>query len=134
MAKDQNLAEEYLDRKIKKEPFNSITTDFKFAFSANDIKEAFNAGRESIVEKISELKWEEINLYRHCGIYLEVCRAHTRLEDFLIRIWSDPRDIELLSNNFLMGGFSKGGFKTVEEAKSYATKVYKERIKEVLEL
>lgn len=95
---------------------------------------AFEAGRKSVIESASKLKWEEINLYRHCGIYLEVCRAHTRLEDFLIRIWSDPRDIELLSNNFLMGGFSKGGFKTVEEAKSYATKVYKERIKEVLEL
>ena len=130
----KNLAEQYSIKEYERLNDSNPVFEDNLCFSIIDIEAAFNAGRESIVEKISELKWEEINLYRHCGIYLEVCRAHTRLEDFLIRIWSDPRDIELLSNNFLMGGFSKGGFKTVEEAKSYATKVYKERIKEVLEL
>lgn len=90
---------------------------------------AFEAGRKSVIENTSKLKWEEIGLYRDCGIYLDVCRANKPLDEFLIRKWYAPKDIELLSNKF-----SKGGFKTVEEAKSYATKVYKERIKEVLEL
>nr|DAS68908.1 MAG TPA: hypothetical protein [Caudoviricetes sp.] len=30
--KQKDLAEEYLRRKIKKEPFNSLTIDFNFAF------------------------------------------------------------------------------------------------------
>lgn len=129
MAKDKNLAEEYLNRKIKEAPFNSLTIDFEFAFSANHLIEAFNAGRESVIENASELKWEEIGLYGYGAIYLDVCKAHTLLEDFLIRESYLPKDIVLLGNNF-----SKGGFKTVEEAKSYATEVHKERIKEVLGL
>lgn len=127
--KQKDLAEEYLKRKIKKEPFNSLTIDFNFAFSANDIEESFNAGRESVIENISELKWKKIGLYGYGAIYLDVCKAHTLLEDFLIRKSYLPKDIILLGNNF-----SKGGFKTVKEAKFYATEVYKERIKEVLEL
>lgn len=130
MKKDKNLVEEYLSRKIKKEPFKSLTTDFNFAFSANDIEEAFNAGRESVVENIPELKWEEIGSYGYGAIYLDVCKARTPLEYFLIRECYMPKEDIILSGN----KFSKGGFKTIEEAKSYATKVYKERIKEVLEL
>ena len=57
--KQKDLAEEYLRRKIKKEPFNSLTTDFNFAFSANNIEEAFNAGRESVVENIPRLLFKE---------------------------------------------------------------------------
>lgn len=90
---------------------------------------AFEAGRKSVIENASKLEWEEIGLYEDCGIYLNVCKANKPLDEFLIREWYAPKDIELLSNKF-----SKGGFKTIEEAKSYATKVYKERIKEVLEL
>ena len=48
----KDLAEEYLDRKVKQAPFKSLTTDFEFAFSANDIKAAFNAGRESVLDDI----------------------------------------------------------------------------------
>ena len=54
----KDLAEEYLDRKVKQAPFKSLTTDFEFAFSANDIKAAFNAGRESVLDDIPDLKWE----------------------------------------------------------------------------
>ena len=57
--KQKDLAEEYLDRKIKQEPFKSLTTDFEFAFSANDIKAAFNAGRESVVENNTRVGVEE---------------------------------------------------------------------------
>ena len=54
----KDLAEEYLDRKIKQEPFKSLTKGFEYAFSADDIKAAFNAGRESVVESLPELKWK----------------------------------------------------------------------------
>lgn len=52
----KDLAKEYLDRKIKQEPFKSLTKGFEYAFSAEDIKAAFNAGRESVVENMPELE------------------------------------------------------------------------------
>ena len=55
----KDLAEEYLDRKVKQEPFKSLTKGFEYAFSVYDIKAAFNAGRESVVESIPELEWVE---------------------------------------------------------------------------
>ncbi len=57
--KQKDLAEEYLDRKIKQEPFKSLTKGFEYAFSVDDIKAAFNAGRESVVENIPDLKWQK---------------------------------------------------------------------------
>lgn len=47
--KHKDLAKEYLDRKIKQEPFKSLTKGFEYAFSVDDIKAAFNAGRDSVV-------------------------------------------------------------------------------------
>lgn len=130
MTKDKNLAaKEYLNRKIKEAPFNSLTIDFEFAFSANDIIKAFNAGRESVIENASELKWEEIGEFGYGGLYIDVCQAHTQFEDFLIRMRYAPKGVVLLSNNF-----SRGDFETVEEAQFYATEIHKERIKEVLGL
>lgn len=130
MAKDKNLAEEYLNRKIKEAPFNSLTIDFEFAFSANHLIEAFNAGRESVIESASELKWEEIMPPRRSnGFYVDICKTHTLLGDFLITKYYLPKDIVLSGDNF-----PKRSFKTIEDAKSYATKVYKERIKEFLGL
>jgi len=59
MKEKKDLAEEYLDRKIKQEPFKSLTKGFEYAFSVDDIKAAFNAGRESVVENMPELKWQK---------------------------------------------------------------------------
>ena len=130
MKKNKDLAEEYaLARLQGRLSGNEVSFNEHFIFTEGDIETAFNDGRESMVGKASELEWEEIGLYEDCGIYLDVCKANKPLDEFLIRKWSAPKDIELLSNKF-----SKGGFKTIEEAKSYATKVYKERIKEVLGL
>lgn len=90
---------------------------------------AFEAGRKSVIENVPELKWEEIGLFGDRGMYVDICRANKPLEEFLIREWNHPKDIELLSNSF-----SKSGFKTIEEAKSYAREMYKNRLKQVLEL
>lgn len=59
--KKKDLAEEYLDRKIKQEPFKSLTKGFEYAFSVDDLKAAFNAGRDSVMESLPELKWREEN-------------------------------------------------------------------------
>lgn len=99
-------------------------------FTFDDIKAAFNAGSESIIEEASKLEWEEIGLYEDCGIYLDVCKADKSLANFSIRKWSTSKDIELLNNGFTI----RGGFKSIEEAKSYSIKVYEERIKKALGL
>lgn len=99
-------------------------------FTFNDIKAAFNAGRESVIENASKLEWKETGRYEDCGIYLNVCKADKPLDNFSIGKWTTDNDIELLRNEFAI----RGGFKNIEEAKSYAVKVYGEKIKQVLGL
>lgn len=128
--KKKDLAEEYA---IKEYECANGDSDLIFednrCFTFDDIKAAFNAGSESVIESASKLEWKEIGFYEDCGIYLEVCKADKPLDNFLIRKWSPSKKIELLSN-----GLGKGYFKSIEEAKSYAVKVYEERIKKVLGL
>ena len=98
-------------------------------FTLDDIKAAFNAGRESVVEKASELEWKDIGVFGEKARYVNVCRAHKPLEEYLIQEWFYPKDVELHSNEFV-----KNGFKTIEEAKTYANEDYKKRIKQALGL
>lgn len=127
----KDLAEEFLT-KARENAMNFKDINFFNGpfFQENDIKAAFNAGRESVIESASKLEWEEIGLYGDCGIYLDVCKADKPLANFSIRKWYSPKDIELLNNDFTI----RGGFKSIEEAKYYAIKVYEERIKEALGL
>ena len=115
----KDLAEEYLDRKIKQEPFKSLTTDFEFAFSANDIKAAFNAGRESVVENMPELKWE-------CEHPYTADEARTPITIF--HIFHNDDGFHLTGY-----GLSKI-FGTLYEAKRFANEDYKKRIKQALGL
>lgn len=98
-------------------------------YQGGDIKAAFNAGRESVVEKASELEWEDIGVYGEKARYINVCRAHKPLEEYLIQEWFYPKNIELHCNDF-----TKNGFKNIEEAKAYAKEAYKRRIKQALGL
>lgn len=99
-------------------------------FTFDDIKAAFNAGRESVIENASKLEWKETGRYEDCGIYLNICKADKPLDNFSIGKWTTNNDIELLRNGFAI----RGGFKNIEEAKSYAVKVYEEKIKKALGL
>lgn len=129
--KKKDLAEEYA---IKEYECANGDSDLIFednrCFTFDDIKAAFNAGSESIIESASKLEWEEVGLYNICGIYLDICKADKPLANFSIRKWSTSKDIELLDNEFTI----RGGFKSIEEAKYYAVKVYEERIKKALGL
>lgn len=91
---------------------------------------AFEAGRQSVIESASKLNWEDVGIYGKYGTYLDVCRVHKPLMDYLIRQWFQPKDIEL----FAFGDSVKNGFKSVEEAKVYADEMYKKEIKKVLGL
>ena len=117
--KQKDLAEEYLDRKIKQEPFKSLTTDFEFAFSANDIKAAFSAGYESVVENIPELEWRKAK-----DDFLE---AYALGAYYLIKL----KHIEFsvaYNYNFI------AKYLSLSEAKQAANEDYKKRIKQALGL
>lgn len=103
--------------------------EYNRCFTFDDIKAAFNAGRESVVEKASELEWEDIGVYDEKARYINVCRAHKPLEEYLIQEWFCSNDVELHCNDFI-----KNGFKTIEEAKQAANEDYKKRIKQALGL
>ena len=120
--KQKDLAEEYLDKKIKQEPFKSLTTDFEFAFSANDIKAAFNAGRESVVENMLKLKWNDFsdgleNYYASCPI------------GWCYKVSYKANEFALFCNDSYLGSFL-----SIKEAKQAANEDYKKRIKQALGL
>lgn len=91
-------------------------------------KDAFNEGRQSVIENASKLNWEDVMIYGQHGMYLNVCRVHKPLGDFLIRQWFQPKDIELL----FLDEYIRGEFKSVKEAKKYAQEMYENEIKKVL--
>ena len=119
--KKKDLAEEYLDRKIKQEPFKSLTKGFEYAFSVDDIKAAFNAGRDSVVENIPDLKWE-------CEYPYTANETRTPITIFHIFHNDD---------GFHLAGYGLGlskMFGTLDEAKRFANEDYKKRIKQALGL
>ena len=121
--KQKDLAEEYLRRKIKKEPFNSLTIDFNFAFSANDIEESFNAGRESVVENIPRLLFKESQ---------EGLVADNGIFEFIYRIYKsasvdEPRYAFATTYETPIQWYD-----TLEEAMDAANEDYKKRIKQLL--
>ena len=119
--KHKDLAKEYLDRKIKQEPFKSLTKGFEYAFSVDDIKAAFNAGRDSVVENIPDLKWE-------CEYPYTANETRTPITIFHIFHNDDC---------FHLAGYGLGlskMFGTLYEAKRFANEDYKKRIKQALGL
>lgn len=119
---EQNLEPKVLDKMI-------TLSGFIFLDYARDCAiEAFNEGRQSVIENASKLNWEDVGIYGQHGMYLNVCRVHKPLGDFLIRQWFHPKDIEL----FFLDENIRGEFKSVNEAKEYAKKMYENEIKKVL--
>lgn len=128
--KQKDLAEEYATARLQgRLSGNEMSFSENKIFTEEDIKAAFNAGRDSVVEKASELEWEDIGVYGEKARYINVCRAHKPLEEYLIQEWFYPKDIELHCNDF-----TKNGFKNIEEAKVYAKEAYKRRINQALGL
>lgn len=126
----KDLAKEYATARLQgRLSGNEISFSESKVFTEEDIEAAFNAGRESVVEDASELDWEDIGIYGEKARYVNVCRAHKPLEEYMIQKWFCPNDVELHCNHFV-----KKGFKTIEEAKKAASEDYKKRIKQVLGL
>lgn len=123
--KQKDLAEEYLDSKIKQDPFKSLTTDFQFAFSANDIKAAFNAGRESVLESMPRLLFKETR---------EGLIADNGIFEFIYHIYKsasvdEPRYAFATTYETPIQWYD-----TLEEAMDAANEDYKKRIRQALGL
>ena len=121
----KDLAEEYLDRKIKQEPFKSLTKGFEYAFSADDIKAAFNAGRESVVENIPKLLFKETR---------EGLIADNGVFEFIYHIYKsasvdEPRYAFATTYETPIQWYD-----TLEEAMDAANNDYRERVKKTLGL
>lgn len=126
----KDLAEEYALKEYERvNGENDLIFEDNRCFTFDDIKAAFNAWRENIIDKASELEWKDVGVYGEKARYLNVCRANKPLEEYLIQEWFCPKGVELHGNDFV-----KNGFKNIEEAKAYANKHYKERIKQILGL
>ena len=115
--KKKDLAEEYLDRKIKQEPFKSLTKGFEYAFSVDDIKAAFNAGRESVVENIPELEWKGLEHFKYADTYLG---RYTIVNLVVQRLRFNGKEIPTPADCSL------------EDAKQAANEHYKKQIKQAL--
>ena len=116
----KDLAEEYL---IKAKESAIYFKDGSFPnmplYQENDIKAAFNAGRESVVEDASELEWKGYAPFIHAATPI----GRYNIDNF--GIW-------LLRFNGVEIPLPTGS--SLEAAKQAANEDYKERIKQALEL
>ena len=100
---------------------NEVSFSDKKVFTEEDIEDAFNAGRESVVENIPELEWE-----RCVGGYV----AETPIFNYYIEI--DETDKEKYS--LIVPEIDPMRFSRLREAKRVAQENYKQRIKKALGL
>lgn len=124
--KQKDLADEYAEKEYKRVNGDSapIFTD-ETCFTFDDIKAAFSAGRESVVENMPRLLFKESRggLIADNGIF-----------EFIYHIYKsasvdEPRYAFATSYEIPIQWYD-----TLEEAMDAANEDYKQRIKQVLEL
>lgn len=71
--KNKDLAGEYAIKEYKRLVNNVYISENNLCFSIIDIKAAFNAGRESVVDSMPELEWRE-----------KICRDEYYLEAYAL--------------------------------------------------
>ena len=120
MGATKDLAKEYAQERLsERKNGNEISFEDKAIFTAEDIENAFNAGRESVVENIPELEWKDNDVTIEGEFALcPVGRYEVLRWDDFFKIWRNPL--------FL------GCRPSLSEAKQAANEDYKERIKQAL--
>lgn len=120
--KQKDLAKEYATARLQgRLSGNEVSFSENKVFTEEDIETAFNAGRESVVESMPELKWE-------CECPYTADEARTPITIFHIFHNDD---------GFHLAGYGLGlskMFGTLDEAKRFANEEYKNRIKQALGL
>ena len=118
--KHKDLAKEYANERLQgRLNGNEISFSDNTVFTEDDIKAAFNAGRESVVESLPELEWKG---------YAPFIHADTPIGRYNI----DNFGIWLLRFNGKEIPLSTGC--SLEEAKQAANEEYMKRIKQALGL
>lgn len=118
----KDLAEKYITKarenaiSLKDDNFPNIPL-----YQESDIKAAFNAGRESVIENAPELKWK-----RFCkdGLYLALT-----VFDWFYRVEFVDNKFQLFSNGYFISSYI-----SLSDAKQTANEHYKQYIKKALEL
>ena len=120
MGATKDLAKEYAQERLsERKNGNEISFEDKAIFTAEDIENAFNAGRESVVENMPELEWKDNDVTIEGEFALcPVGRYEVLRWDDFFKIWRNPL--------FL------GCRPSLSEAKQAANEDYKERIKQAL--
>ena len=118
----KDLAEEYLI-KAKENAIHFKDGNFPNMplFQGNDIKAAFNAGCESVVENMPKLKWQRV--YKD-GPYLAAT-----VFDWFYRIEFIYNKFHLFCNSYFISCYI-----SLSDAKQAANEHYKKQIKQVLGL
>lgn len=118
----KDLAEKYITKarenaiSFKDDNFPNIPL-----YQESDIKAAFNAGRESVIENAPELKWK-----RFCkdGRYLALT-----VFDWFYRVEFVDNKFQLFCNGYFISSYI-----SLSDAKQTANEHYKQYIKKALEL
>ena len=91
----------------------------KRCFTFDDIKAAFNAGRESVLESLPELEWKGLEHFQHADTPF----GRYNIDDFVVQLLRfNGKEIPLSAGSSL------------EAAKQAANEDYKKRIKQALGL
>lgn len=118
----KDLAEKYITKarenaiSFKNDNFHNMPL-----YQESDIKAAFNAGRESVIENVPELKWKRV--YKD-GPYLSVT-----VFEWFYRIEFVDNKFHLFSNGYFISCYI-----SLSDAKQAANEHYKQYIKKALEL
>ena len=120
--KQKDLAEEYATARLHgRLSGNEVSFSENKVFTEDDIKAAFNAGRESVLENIPKLKWKRVH---KDGPYLAVT-----VFDWFYRIEFIYNKFHLFCNSYFISCYI-----SLSDAKQAANEHYKKQIRQVLEL
>ena len=115
----KDLAEEYAIKEYARPNRNRNPISNLFTF--DDIKAAFNAGRESVLENIPKLKWKRVH---KDGPYLAVT-----VFNWFYRIEFVYNEFHLFCNGYFISCYI-----SLSDAKQAANEHYKKQIKQALGL
>lgn len=131
--KKKNLAEEYATARLKgRLSGNEMSFSENKIFTEEDIKCAFNAGRESVIENIPNMKWiDDLSAIEDFEEVLrEECIATTPFGEYSIRYFYYSKTYVL----FFADEKVSNDFKLLNDIKLFAEKDYQNRIKKALGL
>ena len=118
----KDLAEEYANERLQgRLSGNEISFSDNIVFTEDDIKAAFNAGRESVLESMPELKWRRVH---KDGPYLAVT-----VFNWFYRIEFAYNEFNLFCNGYYISRYI-----SLSDAKQAANEHYKKQIIQALGL